>query len=128
MPRGSFADTSRSWESLQAACIANASELPEAGTFTQALTEIQTEVREIKAIQEDLEGRRQGTTQRLNEAVKRGEEAARRLRGYVKARMGTNTEFLVQFGIAPIRPLKGRRKSPANPAPPPPAEPASVKE
>jgi hypothetical protein len=128
MPKGSFADTSLDWESLQAACLANARELSAVEPFAQALSAIQTEVRETKALQEDLEGKRQGTTQRLNEAVKRGEEAARRLRGYVKARIGTNTEFLVQFGIAPIRPLKGRRKSPAPPVPPPPAEPGAVKE
>lgn len=115
MPNGSFADTTRRWESLLAACIANGGSLPDSEPFQLALSDILNEVREIKALQEDLDGRRQGTTQRLGEAVARGEEAARRLRGYVKARMGTRTEFLVQFGIAPIRSRSRSRKPPIDP-------------
>lgn len=119
MPRGSFARIARDWESLLAACLANVNELPELETFQAALTASLAEVREIKALQEDLQGKRQGTTQRLNDAVDRGEEAARRLRGYVKARMGTKTEFLVQFGITPIRSRPRVKKSPGTPTPPP---------
>lgn len=128
MPRGSFAHIARDWESLLAACLANISELPELESFQAALTASLTEVRDIKALQEDLQGKRQGTTQRLNEAVERGEEAARRLRGYVKARMGTKTEFLVQFGISPIRSRPRVKKSTGTPATPPPEPPPPPKE
>ncbi|HEX6861323.1 MAG TPA: hypothetical protein VF414_00825 [Thermoanaerobaculia bacterium] len=124
MPRGSFAHVFRDWESLQAACQANVRELPELDTCLSALTASLNEVREIKAVQEDLRGKGQGTTQQLNAAVERGEEAARRLRGYVKARMGTKTEFLVQFGISPIRSRSRTRKTPGGPATPPPQPPA----
>lgn len=125
MPRGSFAHISRDWESLLAACQANLQELPELEPFQALLAASLTEVRDIKALQEDLAGKRQGTTQRLAQAVENGEEAARRLRGYVKARMGTKTEFLVQFGISPIRARSRARKTPGAPATPPP-EPAPV--
>jgi hypothetical protein len=128
MPRGSFAHISRDWESLLAACQANIQELPELESFQASLTASLAEVRDIKAIQEDLAGKRQGTTQRLSEAVEKGEEAARRLRGYVKARMGTKTEFLVQFGISPIRTRSRSKKTPGAPATPPPESPPPPQE
>jgi hypothetical protein len=128
MPRGSFAVVTRDWESLLAACLANVKELPELEPFQGALALSLTEVRDIKALQEDLEGKRQGTTQQLSSAVEKGEEAARRLRGYVKARMGTKTEFLVQFGISPIRSRSRSRKPSGGTETPPPETPAPPKE
>lgn len=59
---------------------------------------------DLKNRQEALIGARQEITQRLKVLVKDGQEAARRLRGAVKANLGTKNERLVQFKMAPNRP------------------------
>ena len=73
------------------------------------LERILDEAREIKIQQEDLAGRRQAATQRLNVVVDEGRETARKLRALVIAELGTRSEQLPQFGITPNR--KGSRKT-----------------
>lgn len=70
--------------------------------------------------------KRQGQTQELADLIKRGDEAARRLRGFAKSQLGTKNELLVQFGAAPIparvqsatAKKKGPAAAPESPTPP----------
>lgn len=119
----SFADVVRDWDNLLAACKDNGEVLQPAEPQRAEMERISNLVRGLKDRQESLTAERQEVTQKLQDAVKDGREAARRLRGAVKANLGTKTERLVQFRVAPNRP-RGPRK-PKAPVLPPPAEPTA---
>jgi hypothetical protein len=114
----------RSWEAQLNACIAQAGSLPNIDPLKNALQDILNQARLVKSQQETSSAQRQGQTQELAALIKKGQEAARRLRGYAKSQLGTNNEMLVQFGAAPIRPRTGSAKKtgttppPAVPTPP----------
>ena len=117
----------RSWEGSLNACDAQAARLPNVEPLKTALKDILTQARQVKAQQEESQAKVQSLTQELNELIKNGQEAARRLRGYAKSQLGTKNELLVQFGAAPIRHRvqsvkKAGAVSPA-PTPPPKATP-----
>jgi hypothetical protein len=93
----------RSWEGSLNACDAQAERLPNVAPLKAALLDTLTRARQVKAQQEENQAKVQSLTQELNELIKNGQEAARRLRGYAKSQLGTKNELLVQFGAAPIR-------------------------
>ncbi|HSS76889.1 MAG TPA: hypothetical protein VLV54_09095 [Thermoanaerobaculia bacterium] len=110
----------RIWEALLNACIAQAALLPGIDSLKNALQDILNQARLLKNQQETTSAQRQGQTQELADLIKRGDEAARRLRGYAKAQLGTKNELLVQFGTAPIRPrVRSAKKSEPVTATPP---------
>jgi hypothetical protein len=121
---GSQADELFDWESLVAAGRKNVAQMPDIETVLAPLEGIIDEVKTLKVHQKDLEGNRQATTQRLKELRLRGVEEARRLRDYVRSRLGSKNEHLVQFGVVPLR-----RRSRSKPAEfPPPVDPDKTAE
>jgi hypothetical protein len=98
-----YADVFRDWEALIGACTRNEGLLPDIGEFRDGLVAILQEAKDMKLNQEDLEGKRMAATQKLQETVDRGREAKRKLQGFVKIRLGSKSEHLLQFGIAPLR-------------------------
>jgi hypothetical protein len=104
-------------ESLLSSSEQNAKLLPGSEPLREGLEGALSAFKSVKALQENLEGNRQASTQRLKDAAELVREAARRLRGFVKAHLGTKNEHLVQFGIAPIRSRRNRVKNPKPPAP-----------
>jgi hypothetical protein len=115
----SQADEMFDWEGLVAAGRKNGAQLPEIETVLAPLQGVIEEVKTLKVQQKDLEGNRQAATQRLKELRLRGVEEARRLRDYIRSRLGSKNEQLVQFGVMPIR----RRSRKAKTELPPPEEP-----
>ena len=113
----SYAGLFREWESLVAACEENADILADINSVKDPLLGILAQARSLKSLQENLEGERQQITQQLRELAEQGREAARRVRGLVKARLGAKSERLPQFGVAPIR--KRTRSAKPTEAPPP---------
>ncbi|HEX9945700.1 MAG TPA: hypothetical protein VGG03_27135 [Thermoanaerobaculia bacterium] len=111
-------DIFKEWEGLLNASQAHAGMLPNADPLRNSLQEILNQARQVKAVQEEHEGRRQRATQQLAELIKQGREVVRRLRSFAKSQLGTNNELLVQFGTAPIR---RRTRSAQKPAQKPPA-------
>lgn len=99
----SQADEMFDWEGLVAAGRKNAGQLPDIETVLAPLQGVIEEVKTLKVQQKDLEGNRQAATQRLKELRLRGVEEARRLRDYIRSRLGSKNEQLVQFGVMPIR-------------------------
>ena len=93
----------RSWEGSLNACDAQAERLPNVLPLKTALQDVLTQARQVKAQQEESQAKVQSLTQQLQDLIKNGQEAARRLRGYAKSQLGTKNELLVQFGAAPIR-------------------------
>jgi hypothetical protein len=122
-----YADLFRDWEGVSGACAQNATLLPLSEAIRPQLDTILAQARAIKIQQENLMGTGQATTQSLVELVNTGREVARKLRNQIKVELGSKSEHLVQFGIAPIR-KKARKatvvKTPAPEVAVPPAPPA----
>lgn len=105
----SFADLIRDWEKLLAACRDNSTALASIEPQRLALETLLAQGRETKNRQDALAAQRQLATQELDALKEQGKEAARRLRGAVKSILGSRSELLVQFNVAPLR-KRGPRK------------------
>jgi len=119
----SFADVMLEWKKILAACAVNASALTTAESQRLVVERMLKEAEELKALQDSHQAAKQAIRQQLGLLVHDGREAARRLKGAVKANLGTNNELLIQFNIQPIR--RRGRKAKRLPAPKPPAEAAA---
>jgi hypothetical protein len=98
-----YAKLIREGESLQGSCAENKPALEGIDPLTEKLSTSLDSLKILKTLQEQMEGSRQETTQLLQEAAEQVREAIRRVRGFVKAKIGTKSERLPQFGVAPIR-------------------------
>lgn len=118
--RTSYADNVLDWELLLQAYTDNVDVMLPAQSVQALLTQSLAAVRELKALQDSRSAQRQQTTQELLERILIGREQARRLRGMAKGLIGTQSERLVQFQVAPLR----RRSRPVTrkPDPAPPVE------
>ena len=103
-----YADLIADMESLVAACDENETVLPGIGPSRAQLSAALQDLKTLKALQEQMEGARQEATQQLQQLAENGREVMRRVRGFVKSRLGTKSERLPQFGIAPIRKRRAR--------------------
>jgi len=110
-----YADLIADMESLLAACYENEPVLPGIGPSLEQLSTALADLKTLKVLQEQMEGARQEATQGLKQLAENGREVARRVRGFIKSRLGTKSERLPQFGIAPIR-----QRRPRIPVPNPP--------
>ena len=119
----SYADYIRDWESLETAVMDHAGQFPGHEVHLVELQEARDEVKSVKAQQDLHAGARQKATQDLGAALDRGKEAAVKLRGFIKAKLGPRNELLNRFGIAPMR----RRFRPTVEPSPPPTLPEQVK-
>src|SRR3954452_21312367 len=97
--RGIFRD----WEGVSGACAQNAALLPKSEAIRPELDSILEQLKDFKIQQENLAGTRQALTQRIRQLVAEGREVARKLRNQIKVELGSKSERLPQFGIAPIR-------------------------
>ena len=114
-----YAKLIREGESLQGSCTENKPALEGIDPLAEKLSEALDSLKTLKTLQEQMEGSRQETTQLLKQAAEQVREAIRRVRGFVKAKIGTKSERLPQFGVAPIRSRGARRpalKQPEKPA------------
>jgi AcrR family transcriptional regulator len=99
----SFADQILDWERLMRAYDDHAVLMQPAQNIREALAQTFAELRGLKVIQESAAAQRQQATQDILEKVRVGREQARRLRGMAKGLLGTQSEGLVQFQVAPLR-------------------------
>jgi hypothetical protein len=118
--KASYAETTQDWESLLNACAENGTSLSNLQGLIAPLTDLLPVARRWKAVQEQAEGTRQEATQKIQEALAQGREAARRLRSVVRGQLGSKSERLPQFGVAPLRsrPRKTAVKPPQSGAEP----------
>lgn len=114
----SFADQILDWQRLLQACDGNSEVMLPAQDMKAALAQTLAQVRGLKAVQDSAAAERQQATQDIQEAIQVGREQARRLRGMAKGLIGTKSERLVQFQVAPLRSRSRTRP----PQPPPPVE------
>jgi conjugal transfer/entry exclusion protein len=114
----SFADQILDWERLLQAFDDNAELMLPAQDLKAALAQTLAQVRGLKATQDSAAAERQQATQDIQEKIQVGREQARRLRGMARGLIGTKSERLVQFQVAPLRSRSRTRP----PEPPPPVE------
>lgn len=119
--RTGYAKLIREGESLQGSCLENKPMLEGVDPLLENLTGSLDTLKTLKTRQEQMEGSRQETTQLLQKTAEEVREAIRRLRGFIKAQIGTKSERLPQFGVAPIR-SRARKAVKPEPAEPKPAE------
>jgi hypothetical protein len=108
----------RDWEALLGACEKNVSVLTGMEPLRTELETFLAQVRELKLQQENLNGNKRATTQRLGELIDQGVEVSRMLRAFVLSRIGTKTELGTMFGLVPTG-RKTRKKSKTPVAKPP---------
>lgn len=99
----SYADIFRDWEMLLDASARSPEVQPGIEVERLVVEQVLSEVRALKARQDELTALRQQVTQQLKAAVVRGKEAAMQLRAVVKAKFGPRNERLVHFKVAPLR-------------------------
>lgn len=99
----SYADIVRDWEGLLDAVLRSPEVQAGVEPERLALEQWLSQVRALKARQEELTALRQQATQDLSTTVARGKEAAIQLRAIVKAKFGPRSERLVHFNMAPLR-------------------------
>jgi hypothetical protein len=114
----------RDWEALLGACEKNVSVLTGMEPLRTDLETFLAQVRELKLQQENLNGNKRATTQRLGELIDQGVEVSRMLRAFVLSRIGTKTELGTMFGLVPTG-RKTRKKS-KTPVAKPPAAPQAT--
>ena len=117
MNKNSYADMIRDWEKLLDACNQNAALLPGFEPFRDALAKLLADTKAQKSAQDNFAGSRQATTQEVKDTSKQGWKAARKLRAFVKAHLGADSEHLVQFNVQPIRARPRKTKVIEVPAP-----------
>jgi hypothetical protein len=91
------------WEEILAACAEHADTLPDLTTELASLKGFLDKAKTLKVQQESSKAARQGTTQELKQAIKDGQEVARRIRDAAKFKIGQRNERLVQFKVKPLR-------------------------
>ncbi len=114
-----FSDFLVDWEALLGAVADHGPELAPVEAPRAALADLLEKIKETKVLQESHRATRQRTTQKLKAMLLEGKDRAARLRGAVKAELGTGNEQLVQFGIPPVRRRVTRSQQSAMEAPPP---------
>ena len=87
------------WRKLIAAAGVHEDELPQLGAYKEALEEALEDATTSKCRQVRLKAKAEAATQEVNDNVKVGREAARRLRSFVKANFSRSDERLASFGI-----------------------------
>lgn len=112
-------DLFRDWDGLIAAVLQNADRMPGYEQFTTVLQDFLAEAKAAKAEQEQQEGLRKATTQKLDFLLDRGKEAARKVRRFVLLHYDSRDKQLTQFGITPFETRVRRTATiPKKPTPP----------
>lgn len=114
----SYADFVKDWESLLEAVRENQDLLPDVDANLIELSDLLDQFKNSKTRQELHAGARQKATQDVGLLLDLGKEAAVKLRGFVRAKLGPKNELLVRFGIAPVRTRVRRTQKPTPPPPP----------
>jgi hypothetical protein len=110
MSRKSHAGLLGDWEGLVQACRAHQAKLPGLDQMLDPLADAMAQMKALEVVRKTFTTTAQEITQGVHESRDTALESARRLRSFVKARLGTRSEELPQFGIAPLGSRPGSKK------------------
>jgi len=88
---------------------------PEVEKERKVLSDSLTQVKSLKARQQELTAQRQDVTQQLNVAMARLRDAVLVFRSIVKGKIGPRSERLVHFKVTPLRKRSRKRIVPEKP-------------
>jgi hypothetical protein len=114
-----FSDLLVAWEALLGAVSDHGSDLARVEPHRAALADTLEKIKQAKVLQVAHRATKQRTTQTLKAMLMEGKDRAARLRGAIRAELGTANEQLVQFGIPPIRRRVTRSQQSATETPQP---------
>lgn len=107
-------DTVMDLEQLHTAITKNPDLVPSTEKYRGPLETALASIRTLLWAQKTLIADKQKVTQELRAAVQEGRNLAINVRSIAKGEVGSRSEKLVEFGIAPLRPRK-KRKPPQGP-------------
>ena len=108
-----FADLLTDWDSLLGAVADHGADLSRVEPYRAALADTLAQIKAAKTVQVSHRATKQRSTQQLKAMLLDAKDRAARLRGAIRAEMGTANEQLVQFGIHPLRPRVTRSQQSA---------------
>lgn len=108
-------DTVMDIEQLVTAIAKNPDLVPSTERFRGPLETALTNIRTLIGTQKTLIADKQKVTQDLRAAVQEGRNLAMNVRAIAKGEVGSRSEKLVEFGVAPLRPRTRKRKPPQGP-------------
>jgi hypothetical protein len=108
-------DTVMDLEQLATALEKNADLVPGTERFRGSLETALTRIRTLIGTQKTLIADKQKVTQDLRTAVREGRNLAIDVRAIAKGEVGSRSEKLVEFGVAPLRPRTRKRRPPQGP-------------
>lgn len=106
MPRPTKAKSFREWEALMKGVVENECDLAGVGPFWEALAKARSETLTLMSVRDALYASAEEANQQVKLAFAQGNEAALRLRLFVKSKLGLDSEKLPQFGMKLRRPPK----------------------
>jgi hypothetical protein len=109
----SFADFIRDWQQLIAAYTNNAANVTAGQPLLPELQALLNQALELKSRQENLTAAKQQITKEIREVKRAATEIALRMRSHAKGSLGTESEVLKEFNVAPRR-KRGPRKNNKN--------------
>jgi hypothetical protein len=108
-------DTVMNLEQLTTAIAKNPDLVPSTERFRAPLETALAKIRTLIGTQKTLIADKQKVTQDLRVAVQEGRNLAINVRAIAKGEVGSRSEKLVEFGIAPLRPRTRKRRPPQGP-------------
>lgn len=104
----SFPDTVLDLEALDIAITKNADLVPGVLKFREPLQGVLAKIRTLSATQKTLTADKQKVTQDLKAAVAEAKNLAIDIRAIIRGEVGSRSEKLVEFGVAPLRKRKAK--------------------
>ena len=126
----SYAESSKEWEGLLRALVANLAQLPQLEGARVKLEGLLAGFRDLAAQQAVHQAAKQETSRQIQALVRDGRKTATMIRAVLKEHFGHDSEKLVEFGLQPLRARvrKATAKPPAEePAPVPAPDPQPAK-
>lgn len=103
MPRSAQNELLHEWAKLLKAVRENEDRFPGIAPQVEALQKAYTDARSHRSIRDSLAASTRDATQRLQNSLDEGRDAAISLRSLVKGTLGVRTEELTVYGIKPRR-------------------------
>jgi len=106
-----FAKKIIEWELTSASLKPHLAEMPFLQDLVDELDALIARAKALDLEQELARGRLQDTVHKRQEAEKQGERLRGRASAHLKGRFGFGSDDLVQFGLRPVRGVRGPRKA-----------------
>lgn len=109
MPKQSMTRTQAQWESLLAAVEADRAEIPHMGIYSAPLEAQLSDLKAELARRSAMQAEVRQSTRAITEFLRNGRDLASRVRNYLRACYGPDSDALAEFGLKPLHKRQRRR-------------------